>query len=420
MRHRRRLAAAASAIIMAVAPTAAAAAPAVPAAPRPNPRLQWWFDSWAIQSKVWPLTQGAGVTVAVIDSGANARLPDLRGTVLKGLDLNGTRTDGRRDVDDTGYGHGTAMAGLITAQGRGTGLFGIAPRAKILPIIERGLGDPTFVRGLRFAADRGAKVINISLAASPGNRECPPAVQQAIIYAAQKDVVVVAAAGNTGDSHNVPEYPASCPGVVGVGAIDNRGRPWEQTQRQPYVVVAAPGSGIPVVGREGKIVHTAGTSNASALASGAFALVRSRFPDMPARRVVQLVTNTTVDLGPRGRDDLTGFGAISIRRALRHKVPANAPNPVYERLDRVLRTLAPTPPARGPQTSLPARRGTGSAVPALLSPAVIATGLVTAAVTAFLVVLRRRARRPNDPWHDGPRLHPSTPPPGAEPGEHLR
>lgn len=363
--------------------------------PRPDSSTQWWFASWAIERQVWPLTKGGGVTVAVIDSGVNAKLPDLRGVVLPGADFNGTGTDGRRDVDEE-FGHGTAMAALIAGQGRGTGLVGIAPQAKILPIIARGLGEDTLVPAIRFAVDHGAHIINISQAATvPPGRECPPAVQQVVAHAASKNVIVVAGAGNTGDTHNVANYPASCPGVVGVGAIDRRGAPWTRTQRQPYVTVAAPGSGITALGKDGRAwPNGSGTSHATALASGAFALLRSRFPAMPSRRLVQLVINTAVDLGPPGKDDVTGFGGVSIRRALRRQVPVTAPNPVYERLDNTMSAMS-APAASNSPTTGSAAIGSRAADSSGGAP-LLGIGLAGAALAAIVVggtLFTRRRRR---------------------------
>ncbi len=132
----RRLTRAAIGATLALLMVAAVATPGLAAVPGPR-REQWWFTAWAVQNKVWPITQGHGVTVAVIDTGVEARIPDLAGVVLPGTNLDGGG-DGRTDVDtDTPPGHGTGMAGLIASQGRGTGFVGVAPKAKILPTVTR-------------------------------------------------------------------------------------------------------------------------------------------------------------------------------------------------------------------------------------------------------------------------------------------
>ena len=146
------------------------------AAALPKPRSEeWWFVAWDIQNRVWQLTQGQGVTVAVVDSGVNARLPELRNVVLPGADArHGGTSNGWTDFDKTG-GHGTGMAGLIAGQGGPSGMVGIAPRAKILPIVTDGLVT-SIAQGIRDAADRGAQVINVSQA-SPYPGGCPVSAQ---------------------------------------------------------------------------------------------------------------------------------------------------------------------------------------------------------------------------------------------------
>ncbi|HEX6527645.1 MAG TPA: S8 family serine peptidase, partial [Streptosporangiaceae bacterium] len=97
-------------------------------------KYEWWFTNWDIQQKVWPLTEGGGVTVAVIDSGIQASISDLRGAVLPGGDTTGAGSNGETDFDVVDGGHGTAMAVLIAGQGYGGGIVGIAPQAKLLPV----------------------------------------------------------------------------------------------------------------------------------------------------------------------------------------------------------------------------------------------------------------------------------------------
>src|SRR4051812_46269629 len=285
--------------------------PVRPAAATPRPLAgEWWFSVWGIESDVWPVTKGAGVTVAVLDTGVNAALPELSGAVLKGEDSAGGKTDGRRDLDEQEGGHGTGMAALIAGQGGGrTGFMGIAPAAKILPIHDAArLGDKygvyeSYARGIRFAVDHGAKVINFSQGVTSAmlDQHCEPGIQNAIAYAADHDVIVVASAGNTGNTTNWPELPASCAGVLTVGAIGPTLRPWVGTQRQPYVAVSAPGDKMPTVGKKGELfADGSGTSASAALTSGAIALIRSKNPHMPARTVVQRLIGTAKPLGGPG------------------------------------------------------------------------------------------------------------------------
>ncbi len=115
-------------LLMAAGPAQAESAMSSQARLTPNPG-EWWLADWQVGQKVWPLTQGAGVTVAVLDTGVQASLPDLRGVVRPGGDMTGGGSRGETDIAARGDGHGTAVAVLIAGQGSGTGTVGIAPRA---------------------------------------------------------------------------------------------------------------------------------------------------------------------------------------------------------------------------------------------------------------------------------------------------
>jgi hypothetical protein len=265
----------------------------------------------------------------------NAQLPDLNGVVVPGTDVMSGGGDGRTDTDTEDGGHGTGMATLIAGQGGRSQFAGVAPEAKIMPIVSRGVRLIETAKAIRYAVDHGAKVINLSQSAPAPSGQCLPQLQQAVGYAIQRDVVVVAAAGNDGNEVNSPQDPANCAGVLAVGAVDNQKRAWSDTQRQPYVSVAAPGVSVGAVLKDGQFDgRLNGTSQATALTSGAVALVRSKFPQMPAREVVQRIINTAVDAGPPGKDNMTGSGVILPDRALTVNVPKSAPNPVFEKFDQ--------------------------------------------------------------------------------------
>ncbi len=388
----------AAAALLAVTPVRSAAA-------APHPRSgEWWFSAWGIERNVWPQTRGRGVTVAVLDTGVNASLPELSGAVLKGGDSANGKTDGRADLDEREGGHGTGMAALIAGQGGGnTGYVGIAPEAKILPIHDSlELGDKhdffeSLSAGIRFAADHGAKVINISQGANSETMKnhCEPSVQSAVAYAIHHDVVVVASAGNTGNTTNWAELPASCPGVLAVGAIGPSLSPWKGTQRQPYVAVSAPGDRGPLMGKHGELFPNSwGTSISAALTSGAVALIRSRNPRMPARTVVQRLIATAHPLGKSRWNDQTGYGAIQITAAMnpdRYPVAADAPNPVYVSFDKWRSSKygsvsTPSPVARAERT-----RAHGSRLPWIVTGVVGALLIISSAI-AVVALRRRRAR----------------------------
>jgi type VII secretion-associated serine protease mycosin len=328
---------------------------------------EWWLKTLDV-AQAQRISKGAGVTVAVVDSGVNARHPDLRGAVLAGRNTVSGR-DARSDTD----GHGTAMAGLIAARGRGgSGLLGIAPAAKILPV--RPSNDTYYAaEGIRWAAAHGAKVINMSFAIS-GSDNLHAAVRQA----AAADVVLIGAAGNTGDKGNAAEYPVSYPEVLGVGAIDRTGKVLPFSQHGPQVDVVAPGIDMPTAGLGEDYRTGYGTSNAAALVSGAAALIRAEHPDLTAAQVVQILTATATDKGAKGRDDYYGSGEIDLVKAL--TAPAPPPSPSAPQVTDA--------PAAAP--ALPSGDGSGGGIPAL---AIVAVGVVLLAGAVLIAIIAARRSR---------------------------
>ncbi|MEV0404208.1 S8 family serine peptidase [Actinoallomurus sp. NPDC050550] len=311
-----------------------------------NPRPEeWWFGTWDIQNKVWPISKGQGVTVALIDTGVNAQLPDLRGKVLAGKNFFGPKGDGLEDLG-AGGGHGTAMAALIVGQGTGVGMVGIAPEAKILSIrSDIGMLAPA----IDYAIQHGADVINVSqgLASPAAAGGCEIGIQGAISRAIARNIVLVAAAGNDANLGTINAEPALCPGFLAVGAVDYRFRPWIDSQPAPYIAAAAPGVRVGSIGKAGTFFpDLTGTSSSSALTAGVAALVRSKYPKMSAREVVQRIVATAHDVDPPGRDEKTGYGLIRPYHALVDKVPSAAPNPVFAAWDRnEERNNSPSPAA---------------------------------------------------------------------------
>ncbi|GAA2149726.1 type VII secretion-associated serine protease mycosin [Actinomadura napierensis] len=257
-----------------------------------------------------------------------AKLPDLAGVVLSGEgDAGSASRDGRADSDTKLGGHGTGMAALIASQGSGTGMVGIAPRSHILPIVE----PPTdFNKSIYYAVNHGAKVINISQGVPATT--CPGDLRAAVLYAVHHDVIIVAAAGNK-PFYESSYAPANCPGVLAVGALDAHLAPWQKSTPGANVMLAAPGVSVGSIGKEGIFTPGVnGTSSAAALTSGVVALMRSRFPNMSGREVVQRMLATARDLGPKGWDKKTGYGALVPYKALTARVASDFPNPVYDKV----------------------------------------------------------------------------------------
>lgn len=407
MRRLTRTAAAVAALALS-AMTGCFVGPAGATAP-PKPRNEeWQFAAWEIQNKVWPVTRGQGVTVAVVDSGVNANLPGLGGVVKPGADVRpGGQGDGRIDTDKTNGGHGTGMAELIAGQGQDDGMLGIAPDTKIMPIIVDG-SSLTIAKALRYAVDHGAQVINVSLSnpddPGPTCAAVSPDLQDAVAYAAKKNVVVVAAAGNQGNTVNDPMFPANCPGVLAVGAVDHKKVPWVDSERQQYVAVAAPGYGVGTVGKTGHFLNNiSGTSQASALTAGVVALLRAKLPQLSARDLVQRIINTTVDAGKPGVDDVTGSGIVIPTAALARSVDKSAPNPPYDRLDKWLASQNKAPgsmPSHAGKTAADKKSGSGSGSGLVMTVIVIILVIVAIAVVVLLRGRRRGVSHP--PLGQGP------------------
>ncbi len=225
--------------------------------------------------RAWDVSKGTGVKVAVVDSGVNAQHPDLAGRVGAGVNIvppaGGVQDD---------FGHGTLVAGIIAANlGNKRGIAGIAPQAQIMPVkvldASGGGTDAEIASGITWAADHGAKVINLSLG-GPGNSDVLCA---AVDTALADDAVVVAAAGN--DAGETVGYPAACPGVIAVSATNDTGALTSFSSFGWRVDVAAPGFDITSTASRRRRPPTrttteSGTSLSAPIVAGVAALVRAR------------------------------------------------------------------------------------------------------------------------------------------------
>lgn len=274
-----------------------------------------WFLKLLDIDQVHKLSTGSGVTVALPDTGVSLH-QDLIGSFGPGFDL----TTGRpANADNDNDGHGTEMAGLIAGHGHGTeeGMLGIAPHAKIISIkVTEGSTQPSELEsGIEAASTVGAKVINVSLVTGPSE-----ALARAIHAANQADAVVVAGSGNDSKVSKIG-YPAALDGVLAVGAVDKNGRHAPFSVPGHNLGICAPGENIVTTGLGSRYSDIRGTSAATAIVSGAVALVRARFPGLSARDVVHRITATATDIGPPGRDDQCGYGVLNIVKALTADVP---------------------------------------------------------------------------------------------------
>jgi len=296
---------------------------------------QQWVLSMMNMQAAWQLTEGAGVKVAVLDSGVDQYVSDLTGSVLTGPDYTGVDTSSA----NPNWGvHGTWMASLIAGHGHDggvDGIIGIAPRAQIMSIrvipdradphygayerepetrIQQSLAD-----GITYAVRHGAKVISMSI----GYGAPSAAVRKALQFAYTRGVVVVASAGNSGGSADTgqagqsPEsFPADYPSVISVGAVGTNGAVANFSSDNLSVQVAAPGVSVPAQGRDGQYWWVSGTSPACALVAGVAALIKSLYPGLAPDLVASALTSTTTNRPAHGYDSALGFGIVDAYAAL--------------------------------------------------------------------------------------------------------
>ncbi|WP_328739957.1 type VII secretion-associated serine protease mycosin [Streptomyces erythrochromogenes] len=305
---------------------------------------QWHLDAMKAD-ETWKISTGKGVTVAVIDDGVR-EIPELAGQLVPGKRFTIKGGDGPTDKGS----HGTTMAALIAGTGKhpsGDGGYGLAPGAKILPILvdNNEKATPTWVAAIRYAADSDAKIINMSLGID-GTPEDDRARAEAVKYALSKGKLIFAAVGNYGDSTNELAYPAGTPGVVGVGAVDSSGEPTKESQHGPQVDLAAPGMDIVTACTSKTGLCTShGTSDASALASASAALLWSAHPEWTNNQVLRvLLNNAGKPVDGSQRNDYVGYGIVRPRVAL--QTPGDpGPADVYPLPDLAAASQAGAKPA---------------------------------------------------------------------------
>ncbi|MFJ7903860.1 type VII secretion-associated serine protease mycosin [Streptomyces sp. NPDC096198] len=351
---------------------------------------QWVLDVYRMND-TWAQTQGEGVTVAVVDSGVDGSHADLAGQVLEGRDFTGGN-NAQQDLD----GHGTSMASLIAGHGHGaanaSGMVGLAPKAKILPlrVLETQKDanhDATWAAAVRYAVDHGAKVINLSFSNDGGKTLSEG--REAIAYAESRDVVVVASAGNQGSV--AVDEPAALPGVVSVGAVDKDGNRWDGSNTGNGLTLMAPGVGVLAADptRSPKYSLSTGTSDATAYVSATAALVRSKYPNLTAGQVVNRLIKSASFLGHKGLkapDKEYGYGIIRPLQAVTMEIPAGPKKGPLAQLSNTSGT------SKGGDDTNQARKGETSTPGGLLI--LVGAGVaVIAGAVAFAVIRSRRKSR---------------------------
>ncbi len=339
---------------------------------------QWYLSALDI-ARAHQLSQGAGVTIAVIDTGVDAKHPDLAGAVQPGLDLYAYKagdSTGRTDL----LGHGTAMAAIIAGRGHsnGAGILGIAPAAKILPVrvLDGGfLSSGDVAKAMDYAIDHHVGVINMSFG---GGDDTP--IRNAVKRAQAADIVLVAGAGNR-DTASAGLYPGKYPQVLTVGAVDQTGKIWSGSVTGPQVGIVAPGVDIASADIKGTGYSlSTGTSDATAIVSGAAALIRAKFPNLSAAEVAHRLTATATDTGPQGRDDAYGYGQLNLIKALTADVPTATPS-----------TAGTTTTAAASPTDSTTRKSTSPAIITIMIAGILIFGALI--IGGLVVLMRRRKAR---------------------------
>jgi len=294
---------------------------------------QYWLEDYRI-SEAWEITRGAGVRIAIIDTGIDASHQDLAGALVGGADFSGLGSpDGLTPVGPERR-HGTMVASLAAGRGNNgvDGVLGSAPEAELLSLsMSFGGGtvspDEQVANAVRFAVDNGADIISLSL--TRNTRDWPESWDRAFGYAAANDVVVIAAAGNRGSGTVSVGAPATMPGVLTVGGVDQDGQASDSASSQGITIgVMAPSEGLVGATPGGGYVSWSGTSGATPIVAGIVALVRSAYPDLDAANVINRVllsANRVTDTVP---DPIYGYGLVDAYAAVTADVPFVSANPL--------------------------------------------------------------------------------------------
>jgi subtilisin family serine protease len=394
----------------------AALAPATAARADIVQSSEGWVLSELNVEPAWQLSTGQHVLVAVIDSGVDPNVPDLTGQVSTGPNYSGVGTPS----DNPNWGvHGTWMASLIAGHGHGPGgsdgILGTAPGSHVLSIrVITDSKDPDYAKyeaesasegqhelahGILYAIRHHAGVISMSLGYSLPSRQVRAALQDAY----EHNVVVVASAGNSGDTAgaagtgNAPySFPANYPGVLAVAAVNASGQVASFSSENLSVQVAAPGYKVPAEGRDGQYWYVSGTSPACALTAGVVALIKSRYPGLTDPEVISAITSSTTTRPHGGYDEQIGFGVVNA--------------------DAALIAAGRISHEAGPPTGMPASAHFGGGVSAIPAPPVAPRGpgaliwycILGVAALAVVAVATSRLLAARDAMSAGP-------PPGREP-----
>lgn len=377
-----------------VASAAAALVVATPASADWARAAEYWLEDYGFTT-AWQTTTGEGVIVAVIDSGI-ADVPDLAGAVIGGKDFSGQGSEDGRTPVGPSPNHGTLVASVLAGRGTGDGegVIGTAPSASLLsasisispdaPVPF----DEQIANAVKWSVDQGATVINMSV--TRGSLSWPESWDEAFLYAAEKEVVIVAASGNRSQGTDEVGAPATIPGVLTVAGVDESGQvSWDASTQGITIGVAAPAEGLVGVNANGTTVAWAGSSGATPIVSGLVALVRAAHPDLDAANVINRVISTAT---PAGDTATYGYGLVNAAGAVSADVATVTSNPLgdltawVKMYRRAPATSMPVPTISSSPLALP-DRGFESLGPTRFEVTQVALPLSVALGFAILITL---------------------------------
>lgn len=270
--------------------------------------------------------ENPNITIAVLDTGVDLNHPDLKSNLVPGFNLIDSS---KPPLDDNG--HGTGVAGILAAKGIvNSTVQGVLKKAKIMPIKvldAHGIGEAErLAKGIRLAVQRGAKIVLMSL----GDPIYSSDLEEAVHYAEEKGVLVIAAGGN--DSSDL-SYPGAFPTVLSVGAIDRQNQVLSYSNRGPGLDLVAPGMNIKTTTLKGGYKERSGTSFAAPQIAGIAALILKENPSLTPFQLRQVLKTTAEDLGAKGWDRDTGYGLVNAAGAVKKAkaVPADGFEPNQQR-----------------------------------------------------------------------------------------
>ncbi|WP_186581949.1 S8 family serine peptidase [Streptomyces sp. BK340] len=340
-----------------------------------------WPQLYLRPELAWRLTQGAGVTVAVVGTGVDAHAPALKGRLSNGPSVFDPHGVGRDCV-----GHGTFVAGLIAgARQQGAGFSGMAPKARILAVsVTDVTGDTTanlIAKGLNAAVDSGAQVIDVAVAVDTGSE----ALRQAVRRATDNGLLVVAPATMDTQASSGAVYPAAYPGVVSVAAIGAGGQPLGNGAQGAPVDLVAPGDTVMSAGPGGGYFTGTGASFATAFVAGTAALVLDYRPRLTLDQLVHRLKATAYAPGTALPQAQLGYGCVDPVGAVASILP-----------EERSASPSPRPAAAGPRLAMPPRPDHSAERLAAMVGG-FAAGVVALVALAVAVVPRGRLRH----WRPG-------------------